>query len=280
MPTNVAAHLIRNVFVYLLFVLLAVAQPQAFFTTTIKASRSSDPPIAYMRVLPNGDLVARAVPVLMLVSYAYDVPTNPSPRLLGLPPWTTPERYDIEVKTSANAVPFATKSDNGRRRTRQRIRQLLADRFRLIVRVENKRMSVYALSVASGGPKLRKSPVTDEGCTFDTAPEGCHSFIPGFGHPLHARAIDMDDVAHYIENWTNLPVVNRTALGGLFTVNTEGWVPMQLPPLPLGVTPEANPIAGLPTIYTNFRKLGLELKQEEGILPVYTIEHIERPASN
>jgi len=141
-------------------------------------------------------------------------------------------------------------------------------------------MSVYALSVASRGPKLQKSPVTDEKCTFDTDRQGCHSFLIGFGHPLHAKAIDMDDIAHYIENWTDFLVVNRTALGGLFTVNTEGWAPMQLPPPPPGATPEANPFAGLPTIFSVLGKLSLELKQQEDTLSVYTVEHIERLAGN
>src|SRR5438270_13780593 len=63
--------------VYLLLILPAIAQPQAFVTITIKPSRFADPRNARMRVLPNGDLVARAVPVLTLLSYAYDVPTNP-----------------------------------------------------------------------------------------------------------------------------------------------------------------------------------------------------------
>ena len=263
--------------VYVLLILPAVAQPQEFVTIAIKPSRSADPRTARMRVLPNGDLVARAVPVLVLLSYAYDVPINPSPRLSGLPGWTAPERYDIEAKAPANAIPFGLKSEQVRRRAQQMIRQLLADRFRLVMRVENKRMPVYALSVASGGPKLQKPPVTDEECTFDTDPKGCHSFIGGFGHPLHAKAIDMDDIARYIENWTDLPVVNRTALVGLFTVNTEGWVPMRLPPPPPGVTPAANPFAGLPTIFTVLRKLGLELKEQEDTLPAYTVEHIERP---
>ena len=160
------------------------------------------------------------------------------------------------------------------------IRRLLADRFKLIMRVENKRMLVYALYAAIGGAKLQKSVVTDKEYTFDTDPEGCHSFIIGFGHPLHAKAVDMDDLAHYIENWTELPVVNRTALGGLFTVNTEGWVPMRLPPPPPGTTPAANPFAGLPTIITVLGKLGLELKRQADILPVYAVEHIERPAYN
>jgi len=99
----------------------------------------------------------------------------------------------------------------------------------------------------------------------------------GRGHPLNARAISMDDLAHYIENWTDLPVVNRTALSGLFAVETEGWRPMRLPPPPPSGNPPAAGFEDLPTIFTVLRKLGLELKQEEATLPVYTVEHIERP---
>jgi len=87
----------------------------------------------------------------------------------------------------------------------------------------------------------------------------------------------MDDLAHYIENWTDLPVVNRTALSGLFTVNTEGWVPMTLPPPPPNATPAENLFAGLPTIFTVLGKLGLELRRREERVPVYTVDHIERP---
>jgi uncharacterized protein (TIGR03435 family) len=104
------------------------------------------------------------------------------------------------------------------------------------MRVENKTMSAYPLTVASGGPKLQKSAIAEKDCTFDTAPDACHNFVGGLGHPLNAKAIDMDDLVHYIGNWTDLPVVNRTALSGLFTVNTEGWVPMRLPPPPPNAT--------------------------------------------
>ncbi|MBV8905920.1 MAG: TIGR03435 family protein [Acidobacteriia bacterium] len=89
----------------------------------------------------------------------------------------------------------------------------------------------------------------------------------------------MDDLAHYIGNWTDLPVVNRTELSGLFTVNTEGWAPMRLPP-PANTTPTANPFAGLPTIFTVLGKLGLELKRQEEVMPVYTVERIERPTAD
>ncbi len=90
----------------------------------------------------------------------------------------------------------------------------------------------------------------------------------------------MDDRVHYMGNWRDLPVVNRTALSGLLTVNTEGWVPMRLPPPPPNGTPAVSPFAGLPTIFTVLGKLGLEMKRQEEILPVYTVERIERPATD
>src|SRR5882672_5395713 len=88
--------------VFLLLALPAVAQSQAFEVISIKPARSGDPRNMRMRVLPNGDLNASAVPVLLLLRYAYVVPVNPSPRLAGMPGWR--ETYDIDAKAPANAV--------------------------------------------------------------------------------------------------------------------------------------------------------------------------------
>ena len=258
----------------------AVAQSQAFEKITIKHARSADQSNMRVQVLPEGDLIANAVPVVMLLSYPYDVPTNPSPLLSSLPDWTVRERYDIEGKAPANAIPPGLQGGESRSRIQQMIRKLLADHFGLVMRVENKTMSVYALTVAGGGPKLQKLAITEKDCIFDSSPQGCHNFVAGFGHPLNAKAIDMDDLAHYIENWTDLPVVNHTELGGLFTVNTEGWLPMRLPPPPPNAAPGMNPFAGLPTIFTVLGKLGLELHRQEAVLPVYTVERVERPSVN
>jgi uncharacterized protein (TIGR03435 family) len=266
--------------VYLLLAWPAVAHSQVFAKISIRPAGSTDPRNMRMQVLPNGDLIANAVPVIMLLSYAYEVPVDPSPRLSALPEWAIRERYDIEGKGIANAIIPSLRGSDSRSRTQQKIRRLLADRFRLAMRIENKTMSVYALTVASSGPKLQKSALTDKECTFDTDPQGCLNFVPGFGHPLNAKAIDMDDLAHYIANWTDLPVVNRTSLSGLFTVDTEGWFPMRLPPPPPNAPPNASRFAGLPTIFTVLSKLGLELNRQEDILPIYTIERIERPAAN
>jgi uncharacterized protein (TIGR03435 family) len=258
----------------------ALVRSQAFEKIAIRPARSADPNSMRMQILPNGDLIATAVPVVILLSFAYDVPVNPSPLVSPLPDWTVRERYDIEARAPANAIPPDLQESELRSRIRQMMRGLLADRFQLLVRVENKTMPVYALTVSASGPHLHKSAITQKDCIFDSAPQGCHNFIGGFGHPLNAKAIDMEDLAHYIENWTDLPVVNRTGLSGLFTVESEGWLPMRLPPPPPGTTPAANRFAGLPTIFTVLGKLGLELQRQNAVLPVYTVERIERPSAN
>jgi len=263
---------------FLLLALPAIAQSQALEVISITPARSGEPRTMRMRVLPNGDLNARAVPVLLLLRYAYDVPVNPSPRLSGLPGWR--ETYDIEAKAPANAFSAGLPESEKRGRLQGMVRRLLADRFKLVMRVEQKTMSVYALTVASGGPNLQKSTIAEKDCIFDTGtPESCHNFVEGRGfHALHARAITVDDLASYIENWTDLPVVNGTTLGGLFAVETEGWRPMRLPPRPPGF-PQAPNFDDLPTIFTVLGRLGLELKRQEAAVPVYTVEHIERPAA-
>jgi uncharacterized protein (TIGR03435 family) len=252
-----------------------VVQPPPFETVTITPARSADPRDLHIRVRPNGDFSASAVSVLWLLHYAYDLPINPSPRLSGVPDWH--EIYDIEARAPADAVPAALPERLKRRRVQSMIRGLLGDRFKLVMRVEQKTLPVYALTVARGGPHLQKSPIAEKDCLFDTgSPDSCHLFIVGRGHPLNARAIDTDDLAHYIENWADLPVVNRTAVSGLFAVDTDGWLPMRLPPPPPGDAPAAG-FDDLPTIFTVLQKLGLELKPQEATVPVYTVKYIERP---
>jgi uncharacterized protein (TIGR03435 family) len=258
----------------------AVAQQPSFETIAIKLTLPGDSRTPHMQVQPNGNFMANAVPVVTLLSYAYDVPANGSAQISPLSGWTVSAKFDIEAKAPANAIPPDLPSSEARMRSREMMRGLLASRFGLVMRVENKTMSVYALAVTAGGPKLQRSDLTEKDCAFSNALEACHSFSGGLGHPLNGKAITMDNLVHYISNWTDLPVVNRTALSGLFSVNTEGWSPMRLPPPPPGAAPTANPFAGLPTIFTVLGKLGLELTKQEETLPVYKVERIQHPSTN
>jgi uncharacterized protein (TIGR03435 family) len=250
------------------------AHAQSFATVDVKPARSVDPQNGRVRVLRNGDLIATSVNAITLISEGYSVPANPSERLTTLPPWVYSERYDITAHASSGAKQLNPSDRNATKLVHDMFRSVLADRFRLKMRVENRNMPVYALVVAGGGPKLKQSNLTN--CMFDTDPDGCHSFNIGFGHPLNARAIDMDDLAHFVENWTDLPVVNRTTLAGLYTVSTEGWRPMQLPPPPPNGAGNAD-FSQLPTIDSVLSGLGLELRKQDAVVPMYTLEHIERP---
>jgi uncharacterized protein (TIGR03435 family) len=251
------------------FIFAATLPPQQsavlFASIEVKPAHSTDPQSARLRILPNGDLIAASVNAIALISEGYSVPANPSDRLSGLPSWVYSERYDIE----AHASPTATRLSPS-----DMFREVLTNRFHLAMRTESKTMSAYALVIVEGGPKLKQA--APSGCIFDTAPEGCHSFVIGFGHPLNARAADMDDLAHYIENWTDLPVVNRTSLSGVFTISTEGWQPMRLPPPPPN-GPGNVDFTRLQTIDTVLGNLGLKLHKEVATLPVYTVEQIARP---
>jgi uncharacterized protein (TIGR03435 family) len=248
----------------------------AFETVSITPAQSNSVRDMYIRVLPNGDFTVRAAPALLVVNYAYDLPFNPTSRMSEAPPM--PGRFDIDAKAPANAVPAGLSASERQDRVRQMVRALLADRFKLVMRVDQKTMPVYALTVASGGPTFKKSAIAESDCIFDfPVPDSCHGFAAGRGHPLTAKAITMDDLAHYIENWADLPVVNRTALRGLFALESEGWKPMRLPPRPPEF-PQVPNFDDLPSIFTVVGKLGLELKKEDATLPFYTVERMQPPA--
>ena len=278
----------RRALISLFLSIPAVAQSPAFDVVSIKPDRVGDPRNMRIQILPGGRVSATAIPPLVLLGYAYDIPMNPSSRVSGVPDWAIRERYDVEAKAAGGAVPAALSATEVRARIQPMVRALLADRFKLAMRTEQKEMTVYALTVANGGAKMEKSAIGETDCALDTAsPDGCHHFIGGMGRGMHAKAVSMDDLAHFIENWTDFPVVNRTALPGLFAVETEGWTAMRLPPPPPDNVPAVRPSGDgdmsdptRPTIFMVLRKLGLELKQQKAALPVYTVEHMERPAAN
>src|SRR5678810_352083 len=71
-PGGVIMSLFCQAAVYLLLALPAVAQSQAFGTIAIKPARSADARDTRVQMLANGDFIASSVPVVRLLSYAYD----------------------------------------------------------------------------------------------------------------------------------------------------------------------------------------------------------------
>jgi len=276
---------------FILFAALPVsAQAPAFEVASIKPNTSTDFRSINYHMLPGGRFTATNLPVRLLVSLAYNVPINPSERISGLPDWTLEDRYDIEARAPEGALSTGLPDTELKRRMRLMLQQLLADRFKMSVRQETKEIQAYVLTVGKDGPKMKHAELDDNACTaLPKDAQACHQFNGGMGRGLHAKAASMSDLAGFIENWTDHPVVDKTSLDGLYVIESEGWTPMRLPPPPTGNVP--NPAArpsgdgdmsdpARPTLFMVLQKLGLELKQQKAPIDVYLVEHIERPAAN
>jgi uncharacterized protein (TIGR03435 family) len=276
----------------LLLAYLGAAQSPAFEVVSIKPNKTDDFRNMRMKVLPGGRFSASALPVRMLLVSAYNLPMNPSERLSGVPDWVNREQYDIEAKAPAGAFPEGMPTSEARAKMQAMLQTLLEDRFKLVMRRETKDVSMYALTVAKGEPKLQKSSVEEKDCPLGPTDEAsCHQFMGGQGRGLHAKAVNMKDLAGYIENWTDHPVVDQTGLGGLFAMDTEGWTPMRPPPPPPAGDAMPNPTARpsgdgdmsdptRPTLVMVLRRLGLDLKLQKGPVEIYVVERMERPTGN
>jgi uncharacterized protein (TIGR03435 family) len=254
----------------------AIVQAQSFATIGVKAARSNSLESRRLRVLPSGDLIATSINAIGLIEFGYEVPANPSERLAALPDWVYSQRYDIEAKAPSGARRISPSDAINGDVVRKMFLRVLEERFHLVIRAEKKTMPAYAMVIAPGGAKLKRSGAAD--CIYDTAPtDGCHTFAVAFGHPLNGHAVTADDLAHYIENWTDLPVVNKTSLEGFFTTSSPGWLPMKLPPPPPNGAANAD-FTHLESIDAALKSLGLRLRKEDAWLPVFTVERIEKPS--
>jgi uncharacterized protein (TIGR03435 family) len=236
-------------------------------------------------VLPGGKFVSR-FPLTFLISYAYKVPFNQSARMTGLPDWAQGAQatYDVEA-TSAMPPGLSIQARNDR--VRAMIQALLADRFKLVIRRESKEMPVYALLAAKGGPKLQRADIDEKDCPEASLsalgpvspstpmPDVCHVFNGGMGRGLHARAANMSDLAGYVENWTDRPLLDKTGIKGLYRFETKGWQPMD-PSVYAG----SSDVADRPTVFEMFGQLGLRMEPQKGVVEVYVVDHIERPSEN
>jgi len=84
----------------------------------------------------------------------------------------------------------------------------------------------------------------------------------------------MSDLASWVENWTDRPLLDKTGVTGLYRIETKGW-------LSIDATPTAGPdTADRPTLYEVFEQLGLKMEPQMDVADVYVIDHIERPTED
>ncbi len=136
------------------------------------------------------------------------------------------------------------------------LQSLLAERFRLALHHEPRRIPHLDLTAAKGGPRM---PLADD------APMARRYYGTG---RLSYTHVSMDRLVLLLSRQLKQPVFDRTGLSGFFDVELD-WTPDNAEP-----DPNATPY---PDIFTAIqRQLGLKLEASNSPLEVLVIDHAEK----
>jgi len=237
--------------------------------------------------LNPGRLVMRRLPVYYLIGLAYGNSCPASGTLTGGPEWTRTSRYDLEATIPAG-TPKYTKEQllSGNAPQLQRMLQnLLADRFKLVLKREVKETQGYDLVIAQAGKlKLSADQTTDQ-VPVDQGGRGAIA-ISYLSAPI-AR------LARHLQELSGRPVVDKTGLSGLYDFRLEFPEIAYPTPQPAGaprseIQPGDN-MSWVDQIDQKVRDLlprkleattGLRLEEANVPVEVLVIVSVERPSSN
>ena len=243
----------------------AVSRPpfEAFDVATIKPTDPDYKGGRFITMQSSHVFVAKNYTVKALVVAAY----NLNPRAVsGGPAWFDSDRYDIVAK-----APNAVRPNLDEQMSM--LRKLLAERFTLTFHREQRELSIYALTVAKNGPKLKASTEPP-----DAPPALVNRIFPGRAL-LPARNATMEQFASVMQRAVlDRPVVDRTGLSGKYDFDLE-WMPDEVQfggHVPPG-TPEAQQ---KPDLFAAIQQLGLRLDATKGPVEVLVINQVQRPTAN
>ena len=191
-----------------------------------------------------------------VVSVAYAVHRA---QIVDAPAWFDHERYDIEGVPDLPGYPDL-------RQMQGMLRRLLEERFQLKLRRDRRELSVYAIAVAKGGPKIRKSEGDPNGLPDQT----------GYGRNgqqvMKFTNVAMSDMALEMQGFMERPVVDTTGLQGRYDF-TLTWTP--------STAAASSEAAGAPGIFTAVQEqLGLRLQPVKAPADVLVVERAERASAN
>lgn len=199
-----------------------------------------------------GLLSTRSATLKELIEGAYSLENY---QVTGGPEWIDSARFDIQAKPAGTA---------SREQLLLMLRPLLSDRFKLAFHRETKELSVYALVVGKGGPKLKGSE-------------------PGSPAPAMNRLggnVDMAWLANYLTRFgSDMPVIDKTGLTGNYDLDLD------MEKIAAAASADAGGAPGIgamfqATVNAIEDQLGLKLVRTKAALEVLAIDHAERPSQN
>jgi bla regulator protein BlaR1 len=198
------------------------------------------------------------------------------------PDWQNDDRWDINARAPEGAPPTP-------QQLMQMVRNLLADRFKLVVHNETREIPVYALVLARSdgklGPQLRRTEY-DCATIYDAIAKGtppprsdppapCLNTTGGRG-TIMAKGTRMADFARNLNPNTDRIVIDRTGLIGFFDLDLK-FTPDQLAPRPGG----GDPTTDFPSLFVALHEqLGFKLEAVRAPVEVLVIDSAERATDN
>lgn len=236
-----------------------------FEVATIKPTAPDWTGGRYMRMQTAHQFEAKGYALRILLSAAY----NLAPKAIsGGPAWIDSDLYDILAEAPGAVRPTLEEQMT-------MLRKLVADRFSLAFHREPKEFSIYALTVAKGGPKLTEAaPVTSP----EGAPPLVFRLAPDLAR-LPARSATMAELAWVMQRAAvDRPVVDKTGLTGRYDFDLE-WTPDETQFG--GNVPKGNPEEPKPDLFAAMQQqLGLRLEATRGPIEALVIDRVERPTAN
>jgi uncharacterized protein (TIGR03435 family) len=221
----------------------------------------------FIRMESTHQFVARNHALNTLIAAAY----NLNPRAIsGGPAWIESDHYDILAKAPGEVRPTLEEQ-------MAMLRKLLADRFKLTFHREQKELSIYTLTVAKSGSKVKESAVSP-----DDSPVGPPPLIFVVTPPavrLPGRYATMGELASVFQRGVlDRPVVDKTALSGRYDFDLEFTPDETQFGGMLGRPPSDAPLPGLFAALQ--QQLGLRLEATKGPVDVLVVDRAERPSEN
>lgn len=256
---------------------LAQSQPSAqrpafdaFEVATVKPTPPDDYRGARLFKMPSAhQFIARNYPVRMLIGVAFNLPLR---AISGGPEWIDSDHYDIVAGTLGEAKPTIDEQMS-------MLQKLLADRFNLTFHREKKEFSIYAITVANNGSKLKQSTAVPSEppvlimTVYPAASGGIdHVLMPGHNATIAQFASVLQRAV------LDRPVADQTGLSGKYDFELE-WTPSDAEFG--GTLPEGPPDSEKPNLFAAVQQqLGLRLVATRGDIDTIVINRVARPTEN
>jgi uncharacterized protein (TIGR03435 family) len=230
-----------------------------------------------LQSFPSGRFTTENVPLVQIIEFAYQLKPE---QLEGLPAWVKSRKYTIDA-VPPPGIPKLTAYQK-EEMVRGMVRSLLADRFKLRAHRLTKRLSVYEIVIAKGGPKLRQANRVDfarAGRVYNSRSTGMSS---GNGR-INALGAPISLLALVLSKQLGRPVIDKTGLTGRYDFSLT-WTPWLRGSSPTNSSWNAGvtaPASSGPSIFTAIQQqLGLKLKPAKGPVEVLVVDHVEPPSPN